>query len=95
VRGWYGLGPVSVVPEHQTQGIGGLLVNKALERLKGLGANGCVVLGNPEYYSRFGFKSEPKLVLPSVPPAYFQVVSFVGSVPHGTVSYDQAFDVMA
>jgi putative acetyltransferase len=95
VRGWYGLGPVSVVPERQRQGIGALLVNQALERLQTLGANGCVVLGNPDYYSRFGFKSEPKLVLPSVPPAYFQVVSFGGSVPNGTVSYNQAFDVVA
>jgi putative acetyltransferase len=93
--GWYGLGPVSVVPERQRQGIGKLLVNQALARLQGMGGSGCVVLGDPNYYSRFGFKSEPDLVLSNVPPEYFQAVSFGGSVPHGRVSYHRAFDAAA
>ncbi|HEY2676194.1 MAG TPA: N-acetyltransferase [Steroidobacteraceae bacterium] len=93
--GWYGLGPVSVVPERQGQGIGTLLVNQALARLRGMGGSGCVVLGDPNYYSRFGFKPEPQLVLSNVPPEYFQAVSFAGSVPHGKVSYHRAFDAAA
>lgn len=52
---WYGLGPVSVVPERQAQGVGTLLVTRALEELRSLGAAGCVVLGEPSYYARFGF----------------------------------------
>jgi putative acetyltransferase len=90
--GWYGLGPVSVAPVLQRQGVGKRLVTEALARLKGLGASGCVVLGDPKYYLRFGFKVERALVLPGVPPEYFQAISFGESAPSGTVSYHQAFN---
>jgi putative acetyltransferase len=94
-HGWCGLAPVSVVPGFQRQGIGGQLVTQALERLRMLGAHGCVVLGDPEYYSRFGFKSEPMLVLSGVPPAYFQALAFAEPLPSGVVSYHQAFQVLS
>src|SRR5690606_17497287 len=68
--GWYGLGPLSVAPERQGQGVGGQLVEHALAELRRLGASGCVVLGDPKYYSRFGFIAEPSLALPGVPPEY-------------------------
>ena len=61
---WYGLGPISVTPEHQGQGLGAQLMEHALADLRTLGAAGCVVLGEPAYYSRFGFNAEPSLVLP-------------------------------
>ncbi len=88
---WYGLGPISVSPEHQGQGVGSQLVGQALTQLHTLRAAGCVVLGDPAYYARFGFKSESSLVLPGVPPQYFQAISFAGPVPSGTVSYHEAF----
>ena len=88
---WYGLGPVSVSPEHQGQGVGSQLMGQALTQLRNLAASGCVVLGDPGYYARFGFKAEPSLVLPGVPPQYFQAISFDGPVPSGTVSYHEAF----
>lgn len=89
--GWYGLGPVSVAPERQGQGVGGQLVEQALGELRRLGAAGCVVLGDPNYYSRFGFTAEPSLVLPGVPPEYFQAIAFAGSLPAGEVSYHESF----
>ncbi|ENX49658.1 GNAT family N-acetyltransferase [Acinetobacter ursingii] len=89
---WYGLGPISVWPEQQGQGIGSQLMNAALEQLKQLGAKGCVLLGDPEYYHRFGFKSYPDLILPDVPPMYFQAISFVNDIPKGSVSYHEAFN---
>lgn len=88
---WYGLGPISVTPEHQGQGIGAQLMAHALAELRTLGAAGCVVLGEPGYYARFGFHAEPSLVLPGVPPEYFQAISFNGPLPIGTVSYHDAF----
>lgn len=94
-NGWYGLGPLSVVPERQRQGIGSALVKQALEELRGLNAAGCVLLGDPDYYRRFGFRAEPALVLPGVPPEYFQAISFTGAVPAGKVSYHIAFDAVA
>lgn len=88
---WYGLGPISVVPKHQGQGIGAQLIERALMELQALGAAGCVVLGEPSYYSRFGFNAESSLVLPDVPTEYFQAISFNGSVPFGTVAYHDSF----
>lgn len=88
---WYGLGPISVTPEHQGQGIGAQLMEHALAELRALGAAGCVVLGEPGYYSRFGFNAEPSLVLPGVPAEYFQAISFDGPLPLGTVSYHDSF----
>jgi putative acetyltransferase len=90
--GWFGLGPISVVPEQQCLGVGSRLMHDALRILREHGAAGCVVLGEPEYYSRFGFKADPNLTLPEVPPEYFQAISFDSSRPHGVVSYHEAFD---
>ena len=89
--GWFGLGPISVVPEHQRRGVGSRLMCEALRILLEDGAAGCVVLGEPRYYSRFGFQVDPGLVLPGTPPEYFQAVSFGLSQPLGIVSYHGAF----
>ena len=89
--GWFGLGPVSVVPDRQGRGIGAALVRAGLARLRAEGADGCVVLGDPAYYARFGFVADARLQLPGVPPAYFQVLAFGGEVPAGTVAYADAF----
>lgn len=89
---WFGLGPISVRPEHQRCGVGSSLMREALRILREQGAAGCVLLGEPEYYSRFGFQVDPFLVLPDVPPGYFQAISFDSSRPHGTVSYHEAFN---
>ena len=93
--GWYGLGPISVMPACQGQGIGSRLMLAALQALRASGAAGCVVLGEPGYYGRFGFRAEPGLVLADVPPEYFQALAFSGTVPSGTVTYDAAFNARA
>lgn len=92
-RGWYGLGPISVLPAMQGRGIGERLMRSALTELKDNGAAGCVLLGDPAYYQRFGFKAEPRLVLPGVPAQYFQALAFGASLPRGIVSYHAAFNV--
>ena len=89
--GWYGLGPISVDPARQGEGIGGRLIGEGLQRLKALGATGCVLLGDPAYYTRFGFATDPKLVLDGVPPEYFMRVAFSPVYGEGTVSYHPAF----
>ncbi|GAB3955252.1 N-acetyltransferase [Spirosoma harenae] len=90
--GWYGLGPISVWPDQQHQGIGSTLVNAALTELQQLGGAGCVLVGDPAYYRRFGFKTNADLVLPGIPAEYFQVLSFREEVPIGTVRYHDAFN---
>jgi putative acetyltransferase len=91
--GWFGLGPVSVQPALQRQGVGDALIRDGLARLQGQGAQGCVVLGDPAYYRRFGFESDPGLRYGDVPPAYFQRLRFSGATPHGEVAYHAGFDV--
>ena len=59
---WYGLGPVSVLPAHQKQGIGKALINEGLSTLKGMNAQGCALVGLPEYYQKFGFKNYPEII---------------------------------
>lgn len=88
---WYGLGPVSVWPEFQRQGIGTALINEGLSLLKASGAGGCVLVGDPEYYRRFGFKNQPELVLDGVPQEYFLALAFEKSGTHGVVVFHQAF----
>lgn len=90
-RNWYGLGPLSVVPEYQGEGIGKALVEEGLSRLKRLGAKGCCLVGHPAYYRKFGFENVPGLVVESVPPEVFLALSFDGSVPHGVVTFHEGF----
>lgn len=91
--GWFGLGPVSVTPEWQGLGIGSELIREVLNRLSEQGASGCVVLGDPSYYQRFGFANDANLVLPDVPREYFMALSFGLPIPNGTVTYHHAFDI--
>lgn len=93
--GWFGLGPISVTPEHQLRGVGSRLLREALRVLRDQGGSGCVLLGEPRYYSRFGFRVDPNLTHPDGPPEYFQAVSFDSSRPQGTVSYHEAFNAQA
>jgi putative acetyltransferase len=50
------LAPMAVMPEYQHQGIGSLLVRAGLDKCRSLGYAAVIVLGHPDYYTRFGFK---------------------------------------
>jgi putative acetyltransferase len=89
--GWYGLGPISVLPEFQRQGIGKSLVYEGLSLLKAMGSKGCVLVGDPKYYERFGFKNLPDLILEGVPQEYFLALPFGESSTHGIVVFHEAF----
>lgn len=88
---WYGLGPVSVLPAYQRQGIGAALIREGLARLQALGAQGCCLVGHPAYYPRFGFINPQGLGLDGVPPEAFFALAFDGRVPRGTVTFHAAF----
>jgi putative acetyltransferase len=76
----------------QRRGIGSSLVQAGLQRLRETGAKGCVLVGAPSFYGRFGFKADPSLVLPNVPPEYFQVLALDQGTPSGTVAFHDAFE---
>jgi putative acetyltransferase len=88
---WYGLGPVSVLPECQKQGIGKALMHEGLSLLKALGAKGCVLVGDPEYYERFGFRNLPELMLDGVPQEFFLALPFAEDRARGVVVFHQGF----
>lgn len=93
--GWYGLGPISVLPQRQGHGIGVRLMEQALAELRAMQAAGCVLLGDPAYYTRFGFQAHAGLQLPGVPPGYFLALAFHGPVPEGIAQYGDAFNAAA
>ena len=88
---WYGLGPVSVLPEYQRQAIGRHLIREGLSRLKALNAQGCCLVGHPEYYKKLGFKNISGLVHEGVPQEVFLALSIDGQVPQGTVTFHEGF----
>ena len=55
------LAPVAVSPSRQRQGIGSALIQEALRRARDLGCDIIFVVGEPAYYSRFGFAAEAAL----------------------------------
>ena len=89
--GWYGLGPVSVLPDHQRQGIGKALINQGLSLLKEIGGQGCALVGPPDYYKRFSFKNYPELVHEGIPQEVFLVLPFTEKVPKGIVVFHEGF----
>jgi len=89
--GWFGLGPISVLPEHQARGIGSRLMLEALQRLRARGAAGCVLVGDPRFYTRFGFQREPSLTYPGVPAEVFLALAFGSALPRAEVTFHAAF----
>ena len=88
---WYGVGPVSVLPDYQRKGIGKALIQEGLLRLKALGAKGCCLVGHPLYYKKFGFENIAELVLEGVPQEFFFALSFGSHFPHGNVIFHEGF----
>lgn len=88
---WYGLGPLAVHPARQKRGIGAALVEAGLSHLREKQAAGCVVLGDPAYYRRFGFTVDDRLRYPEAPAPYFMQITLQGGTPAGIVRYHAAF----
>jgi putative acetyltransferase len=90
-QNWYGLGPVSVLPAYQRQDIGKALIREGLARMRDMNAQGCCLVGHPDYYRKFGFKNMSRLVHEGVPQEVFFALSFDGHIPQGTVTFHEGF----
>ncbi len=88
---WYGLGPISVLPEYHKQGIGKSLMNNGLSMLKELKAQGCALVGDPNYYNLFGFRNYPELIHEGIPQEFFLALPFSDETPQGIVMFHEAF----
>ncbi|WP_435416672.1 N-acetyltransferase [Parerythrobacter aurantius] len=88
---WYQLGPVSVIPSGQSAGIGSALIEEGIRRLKGSGAHGIALVGNPDYYSRFGFTRDHGLSLSQALDPFLQVLVLKGDLPSGKLTLARGF----
>lgn len=92
------LAPISVIPEYQRMGVGTKLIESALIKCGSLGYPALVVLGNPKFYTKFGFKEASKYEIKShynIPSEAYMVLFYddskIGSVK-GFVKYPKEFD---
>lgn len=88
---WFALGPVSVVPERQGNGIGASLIAAGIAEIVKLGALGCILTGNPTYYQRFGFEAAPDNAPTNEPADFFMLKLLGGSKPSGRFAFHPAF----
>ena len=89
---WYQLGPIGVLPSYQRQGIGTALMKGAIDLMKQQGADGILLVGDPVYYGRFGFKSVDGLTFPGVPSEYVLALAFADTQPSGEIRPHAAFE---
>lgn len=90
-QNWHGLGPISVLPGYQRQGIGKALMQEGLTKLKALGSNGCALVGDPGFYQRFGFHNIAGFIHEGIPQEVFLALPFTEKIPQGTVVLHQGF----
>ena len=88
---WYGLGPISVATSQQKSGVGRALIHAGFEWLHTQNARGCVLIGDPNYYSRFGFISDGNLTYQDLPTEYIQWIGWNGNTAAGTLRYSPGF----
>ena len=94
-----GLGPMAVVPSLQGRGIGSRLVDNGIRECRHLGNEIIVVLGYPDYYSRFGFTPASQYGLrrqwEGIPDEAFMITVFdrdALSGAHGVARYRDEFN---
>jgi putative acetyltransferase len=89
-----GLAPLSVLPQWQRRGIGSALVKSAVQRARARECRAIFVLGDPDYYGRFGFRTDlaAGFSSPYAGP-HFMVLPLGGALPvvRGRVEYAAAF----
>ena len=91
-EGWYGLGPISVAPAEQRRGIGGRLIRQGLFELNQAGALGCVLIGDPGYYSRFGFIGDGRISYRGLQDEIVQWLAFGEKRPSGVVKFSPGLE---
>lgn len=91
------LAPVSVLPEFQGKGIGGMLIEYAHHKARELGYESVVVVGHEKYYPKFGYQRADKFGIRApfdVPPENCMVVELSEKSlarVHGVVEYAKEF----
>ncbi len=89
--GWFVVGPVAVHPDYQGRGIGRTLIEAGLDIMRSRNATGCMLVGDPDLYRRFGFGQYPRITWPGVPDEYVLCLPFGDEEPAGEIAYHPAF----
>jgi putative acetyltransferase len=94
------LAPMAVLPRFQRQGIGSALIEGGIEECRKLSYGSILVLGHPEFYSRFGFSSNlaSSLICPFGHGEAWMALELVPESlkgVSGTVEYSTPFDVFS
>ncbi|QWC56666.1 GNAT family N-acetyltransferase [Erythrobacter sp. 3-20A1M] len=89
--GWFDLAPLSVMATRQRTGIGGSLIVRGVAEMRAAGARGIVVMGDPAYYSRFGFQPVPDLTLQGAPTEWLLALPLEGEAPSGAIRLSPGF----
>ncbi len=88
---WFALGPVSVSPDRQGQGIGDQIIREGIKRLVQQNAAGIILVGNPKYYQRFGFVVSPDIAPAGQPKEYFMVLHLGVAAPKSVIAFHPLF----
>ena len=89
---WVSIGPLSVAPNSQGRGAGSALVDAALDQLREKDIGGVVAVGDPAFYSRFGFVVAEGLSHPGAIQGTFMARPICDArVPTGEVRYHPVF----
>jgi putative acetyltransferase len=92
------LAPLAVLPENRGRGIGGKMVRDGLEWLKADGEDVVIVLGDPEFYGRFGFTTKAAQAFETPydgPHLQALALTEAGQQARGLLRYARAFSMMA
>lgn len=87
------LAPVAVDRDHRAQGVAGALINEGLAQARAAGERAVFVLGDPEYYSRFGFDAAAARGFECVYAGPYLMALFLSEadVRTGALTYPAAF----
>jgi putative acetyltransferase len=89
--GWFALGPISVEPARQRQGIGSQLIAAVKDWLVAQSARGCILMGDTNYYPRHGFMPSPAHAPETELAEYFMVLNLAGHIPEGAFKFHPGF----
>lgn len=89
--GWFALGPVAVEPGFQKSGVGRQLIEAGLNKLRDWDAAGCVLVGSPLHYGRFGFRIAPQCAPAGGHAEYFQLLPFGVAEPECVIDFHPLF----
>ncbi|WP_316862776.1 N-acetyltransferase [uncultured Cohaesibacter sp.] len=92
-KGWYALGPISVLPECGSQGIRKALIAEGIEMIRAMHGKGVAIFGDPDYFRPLGFKDAPDLLVTNTTSPDFMVLPFGDKLPQGRVQLPEGFQI--